>query len=300
MPVPRNPIALAQLYARGRAAARYGAQRGIPGMQFDAFGRKLGLRGLLRACAVPGFSYLLVPVNSIRYFEFDYAFACLPKWPGRCLDVSSPALFSLFVAGQSPSTRILMANPDVADLNRSRRAAGKLNFGNIEAVGSKVDQLATGRERFDCIWSISVVEHICGEYEDREAIKFMYDLLNPGGRLILTIPVDRTCWDEYRDSDYYGTAGNCIGGRYFFQRWYDRAAIESRLVNSVGVAASHVQWFGETMPGKFDAHQRRWAELGYSCAVTDPVEIAHNFRYFRDWKDMPGQGVCGLTFEKAR
>ena len=39
-----NPLTYVRLYMRGRAAARYAARYGIPGMNFDHFGRRLGLR----------------------------------------------------------------------------------------------------------------------------------------------------------------------------------------------------------------------------------------------------------------
>ena len=224
-------------------------------MQFDCFGRNIGHRLLLHACLVPGLSYVLTPVNITRYFEFEYALASLPASPRRCLDVSSPALFSLFVARREPSTSILMANPDALDLNRTRKAAGSLKMSNIRFANCTADQLAECGEKFDCIWLISVVEHICGDYQDREAVRIMYDLLSPGGRLILTIPVDRTCWDEYRDCDYYGTVGKTTGGRYFFQRWYDGPPIHSRITQPIGVASSFVQWFGERIPGTFEDHQ---------------------------------------------
>ena len=54
---------------------------------------------------------------------------------------------------------------------------------------------------YDCIWSLSVVEHIAGQYDDRYAIQAMYKALEPGGRMILTVPVDRLFWDEYRVQD---------------------------------------------------------------------------------------------------
>jgi hypothetical protein len=126
----------------------------------------------------------------------------------------------------------------------------------------------------------------------------MYNALSEGGRLIITIPVDRTFWKEYRDHDNYGTQGQKIKGKYFFQNFYDKNAVWERLVAPIGREPAVVRWFGETVPGRFAEYHQRWMRYGHNCTVNDPREITDYYREFSSWEEMPGIGVCGLMFEK--
>jgi SAM-dependent methyltransferase len=272
-------------------------QRQGPGEAFARFGRMAAVQLLLKGCRT-GVGLMLTPVSSVRYFEFPFVLSCLPKTPDRCLDVSSPRLFSLYFAQSHPSTAIRMINPDKRDIATTEQFIRKLSLENVEVATSGVEELASQRAVYDCVWSISVVEHIAGVYDDRDAVRWMYGALCEGGSLILTLPVDRTFWEEFRDTDYYGTQPPMDGERIFFARWYDRDAIWERIVGAVGREPAIVQWFGEVTPGRFEAYCRRWMQKGYFVTVDDPREIADNYAVFSSWEAMPGRGVCGLMFEK--
>ncbi len=297
--MPLNLFWLPSLYRRGWRAYRYALARGAPGMDFNHFGRQLGRRLLARGVTA-GLSYLLTPVSSVRYFEFPFALACLPEQPGCCLDVSSPRLFSLYVAKRFPAAFIRMINPDARDISQTAGIVSRLRIGNLFTEWCGVEALATQDPSYDCIWSLSVVEHISGACDDREAVKLMHDALVDGGRLILTIPVDREFRDEYRDHDSYGLQRDRgRDGRYFFTHIYDKPAIWERLLSPIGREPSVVRWFGETTPGRFVRYEQRWMREEHGCTVDDPREIADHYREFATWEEMPGMGVCGLMIEKV-
>lgn len=289
-------IAYPYLLARAGLAALHLRRRGGPGSEFSDFGRSIGARLLLRGWRI-GAELLLRPVESVRYFEFPFTRGCCPDNPRRCLDVGSPRLFSLYSARRWPKATIRMINPDSQDVATTARIARELRITNLQFGVCGVEALATDRAQHDCIWSISVVEHIAGRYEDREAVRWMYDALAEGGRLILTVPVDRSFWEEYRDVDYYGTQF-AVDRKHFFQRWYDRPAIWDRIVASIGQEPDVVAWFGERSRGHFDAYIRRWLQRGFFETVDDPRDVTDHYTTFPSWEAMPGQGVCGLMFEK--
>lgn len=284
-------------YRRARAALRYGVQRQLLGLEFARFGRHLGWRLIARGRR-SGAHYLLTPVNSVRYFEFDFAWACLRGEPGRCLDLSSPRLFSLYVASQRPRARITLLNPSPRDTAETQVTIRALSLNNVQVQTLAVDALASSVDEYDCIWSLSVVEHIAGTYEDRDAVRWMYAALKPGGRLILTVPVDRQYWVENRELDHYGTQPRTETGQYFFQRFYDLKAINERLVEPIGQDPVITRWFGEKSPGHFHAYVARWLREGDRATLDDPREIVDHFQAFETWDAMPGSGVCGLLFEK--
>ncbi len=296
---PLRGLRLLSLYPRSRCAVSYAARHHLTGLNFYRYGRQIG-RSLMLSDYLLGLQYWLHPVVAPRYFEFSFAQSCLPERPGRCLDVSSPFLFSFFVAHNYPECTIRIDNPDNSDTMRTEKMVTYLRIGNIETSGDDVAQLANQRKAFDCIWSLSVIEHIDGKYDDRAAMRLMYDALKPGGRLVLTFPVDRKYWVEYRDCDPYGTQPSDGKGRFFYQRFYDRAAIEERLIATIGQPPCRVSWQGERLIGQFDAWERQRRDRGISFLVDDPSFMTNQFRSYDNWEDMPGMGICGLMFEKTK
>src|SRR6266700_2488320 len=126
----RNPITLLKRYIKGRKAAAYARARGLCGMQFDAFGRRIARRLLTRLA--PGCTgYLVAPVANVRYWEFPFTLDCLPQKFSRCLDVASPRLFSLYVARQCPDAVVDVINPDPVDHALTRRIVTSLGLSNV-------------------------------------------------------------------------------------------------------------------------------------------------------------------------
>lgn len=283
-------------YARARC-------RGLPKNDFYRLGRFLGWK-LLSARRAIARQLLWSPVSITRYFEFDFAWRALTQdgfVPSSCLDVSSPFLFSIQVAHCWPEARVKMLNPDARDLQRTRQIRDLLHWDGIELVEAGSDFLdGESAGAYDAAWSISVVEHIAGEQgDDRDAVRRMWNVVRPGGRLIVTVPTDRQAWDEYRETDVYGLQPKSgANASYFFQRFYDEAAIHGRLIQTIGQKPARMEWFGEKMPGHFHAYIARWRREGAPATLNDPLDIAMNYQLYPSFSDMPGAGVCGLSFIK--
>lgn len=289
-------IRLLALYPRANAAERYAANHSYIGKVFDAYGRRLAWRLLARGQTV-GVEYLINPVSLTRYFEFDFALRWLPSF-SLALDVSSPRLFSFFVAERQPQYPIVMINPDRSDSLVSARMASVLRLNNLSVQVTDVAGLMKRPMSFDCVWSLSVIEHIAGTYDDCDAMRWLYALLKPGGRLIVTVPVDRIAWDEYRSVDYYSTQPSAGANSYFFQHFYDWDALQRRLITPTGQVPIKLEWFGEKTPGHFADYVRRWQRSGFACTVNDVREFIDNYRTYDSWEQMLGMGVCGLVIEK--
>lgn len=292
----RNPVTVVGLLVRSLNSLRYATRQGAPGAPFGWFGRDVGWRLLRRRCRA-GFSYLLTPVNIVRYFEFPFAASCLPERLERCADVGSPRLFTLYAAERYRPGEILVLNPDLADIELTASIATRLGLKEVETGHAGAHALEEQEPAYDCIWSLSVVEHIYGDYDDAAAVRYMYDALREGGRLILTVPVDREFRNEYRDRRYY-VGDHGTRGSYFFQRLYDERSIRDRLVAPLKQTPSIVRWFGEKQPGRYVSYEQCWLRNGHACTVDDPREIADHYQEYRSWEEMPGRGVCGLMIEK--
>jgi SAM-dependent methyltransferase len=192
-----------------------------------------------------------------------------------------------------------MINPDPVDARDTQVLASELNTSNLRVACRGADSLSSEGTRYDCIWSISVVEHISGKYDDSMAMRLLYGALAPGGVLAITVPVDKTFKEEFRDSDVYGLgAKRGEAGEFFFQRRYTEVAIQRRLLEPIGSPDCRMTFFGEIAPGLYDSYERQWRRDGLLRSVLDPMEIGRNYRCFGSWQDMPGMGVCGLRIVK--
>lgn len=298
--MPFLPYRFLKLYREASRSADYAQRANCIGMEFFKFGRDVGWRllascrrGLLRT----GANGAIWPVSITRYFEFPFVAAHLPKQPGDFLDISSPRLFSLYVAKHGLAKRLTMVNPDLADIIESGVIKDALNL-SIECINLDIAALAARPNSFDCIWSISVIEHVSGEYDDMEAIKWIYGALKPGGRLLLTVPVEPEFREDYRDSKIYDIDMKSTDGKYLFQRVYSAPAIHERLLAPIGNPKVSFTWFGEKVRGHYMAYEKRWISEGLDCIVNDPKEIADHWQSYARWEDMPGHGVCGIVIEK--
>ena len=292
-----SPVRLLLQAKRARAALRYGYENSIVGSDFARFGTSIGKQLLIKRVR-GGIGFLLAPVSITRYFEFQFVRESLLTSAIRCLDVSSPRLFSLFTAHQSGSARsIKMCNPDSDDIQRTQIIAEALNLQNMTFSTESVLDLGKQKDTFDCIWSISVVEHISGDYDDCTAAQLMFNALRPGGRLILTVPTDKRFWNEYRSEDYYGTQPR-EDNNYFFQRFYDFEAIKIRLLAPIGMEPTIIRWFGETENGHFHKYIERRLGSNDWVSIEDPYEIVDHYEEYLDFASMPGAGVCGLVIDK--
>lgn len=293
-----NIISLAALLVESRLAHRYAVRRAAPGLDFAEFGRKLGWK-LLGGLHLDGLSYLVTPVNSVRYFEFPFAWNRLPRRVENCLDLSSPRLFSLYAAARYPDAKVRMLNPDDNDITVTRKAVAALRLANVETTMAGIEAVSGSLERYDCIWSLSVIEHINGSIDDSQAVKILYDALLPGGWLIVTVPVGRSFRDERRRENTYGTQRADEAGSYFFQRVYDLDGIRSRLLDPIGAPEADLEWFGEATAGRFASYEQRWREQGLSATASDAREICDGYRRYDSWHEMPGDGVCGIAVQRS-
>ena len=298
IPFARRMVAVPRLLARSLIADRHARRAGAPGLAFATFGRILGLKALLRL-ERGALDLLLTPVNIVRYWEFPFVLRHLAKEPGRCLDISSPRLFSFYVVSHRPSAVVRMLNPDLRDADLTRRLSKPLGRQALVIESLPVSAIEDEHERYDSIWSISVIEHIPRD-GDTEAIRLMYEALAPGGTLVVTVPVDRRPWDEFRQDDAYALGVEAGPQGSFFQRWYDESAITKRLLLPLGDAGIRLEWFGERVAGRFAEYEKDWIERGRERIVDDPREIADWYATYDAWSDMPGQGVCGIVARKPK
>ncbi len=188
---------------------------------------RIGFRWLFGSCAHGfhgargGLNRLLVPLDPWRFYEMgrlaDESFA------GRCLDVSSPKLLPSLLAheGKGTWTAVDLFAPEIECWQRLDPSL------HLEVQDARA--LTFPDASFDHVLCVSVIEHIAGD-GDTKALSEIWRVLRPGGRLDLTTNValqPREIWTERR---IWGAAQEERDGRVFFERHYDPALLEARLL----------------------------------------------------------------------
>lgn len=97
---------------------------------------------------------------------------------------------------------------------------------------------------FDVITAISVLEHV-DHGGDTLMLKKGYSLLKPGGRMIITLP-----FNENYPRDFYLSMGaysqtRSDTGRFFYQRHYDKHALQDRILCRTQFQLEMQLFFGE-------------------------------------------------------
>lgn len=271
-----------------------------PGLRFRIDSALLGLRLLYdRKAPIPNaeiYRLLFWPLDSVRYFEFDFIWHVLSALPVRSyLDVSSPRLFPIILMMKKRGLLAELINPDGLDLTSTANLVKALGLDNrCHLHGCLISDAPFEPGSFDVITSISVVEHIP---EDAQAIQEMWKLLKPGGRLLLTVPCAAETSEEYINQNIYGLLEPDEQGFIFNQRYYDARMLEERVYSITGQPRRYAV-YGERTPGTFrrssdqkmaDSNYPRWRE---------PYMMGREFCYFNSVADLPGEGVIGLEFQK--
>jgi SAM-dependent methyltransferase len=189
-----------------------------------------------------------------------------------------------------------LLNPDREDLTFTADWVAALHLeSRCNLHNCLLDQASLDHDSFEVVTSISVVEHIP---EEAEVIREMWNLLRPGGRLVLTLPCAAHPSEQYIDRDEYGLLKSNASGYFFFQRLYDQRLLESRIFSIVGEPRRSVV-YGEKSPGTLQRNlYLKRADPQYPF-WQEPYVMGKEFRYYRNLRDLPGEGVVGLEFQKS-
>lgn len=272
----------------------------VPGLRFHIGCTRIGLQLLYSRKAPISYSniYRLIfwPMDSVRYFEFDFMWRTLSTRSFRSyLDVSSPRLFPILVASKKRDLIATLINPDLGDLTYTLKLVKSAGLASrCRLYDCLISSAPFNCASFDIITSISVVEHIP---EDTHAVQKMWDLLKPGGRLLLTVPCAAHASEEYLDRNEYGLLDPNEDGFFFFQRYYDQQLLEERIFRITGQPCRYAV-YGEMSPGLYRKNmESRISDPNYP-AWREPYMMGKEYGYFKDVNDLPGIGVVGMEFLK--
>lgn len=276
------------------------ALMGAPGLAVRMRCSWLGLNLLLsptgRYPRAKALWLLLNPMDSTRYFEFDFVKQATTGLPlQRYLDVSSPRMVPILLALSRPNLKPDLLNPDVADLAETRELLAALDLDRrVMCSPDLISAADFAPDTFDLITCISVLEHIP---EDSAAVSKMWSLLKPGGKLILTVPCLVSRAEQYIDLDTYKLLTADHEGYVFWQRFYDVELLEERVFSLTGKPAE-CRIYGEKIQGTFFFNAQRKRRNFFYPFWLEPIIMAKDYRDYESVEQLPGDGVIAMTFVK--
>lgn len=270
-----------------------------PGLGFRRKCAELGFRLVFHRHAslryVTLFDMIFMPMDSTRYFEFEFAWRVLSDvFCQNYLDVSSPRLFPLIFSLHRLPVSVHLVNPNKKDLTETATLANAMRL-NCVLHDCLITDAPFASRSFDVITCLSVLEHIP---DDESAIKTMWDLLKPGGKLVLTVPCMARAAEQYIDQNEYGILQPDDNGFVFWQRFYDAQRLHEKIFTTCGKpVVSEV--YGEKQAGSFfkNAEAKRANPDRYAF-WREPYMMAREYILFDSVGDLPGEGVIAMEFVK--
>jgi predicted SAM-dependent methyltransferase len=276
---------------------------GVPGIGLHIRSWALALKLLInrRISRSEAVRLACCPFDSVRYFEFDVFWKWLPSCEcgDRYLDISSPRLFLLLLLSSRPELNACLVNPDEKDLTATQALMQAFDLAeNCRTFNCLIADANFSPESFDTITSISVIEHI-PQPDDISAVKKIWQLLRPGGRLFVSVPCAAEAFEEYMNFNEYGILKTGEDGYVFAQRFYDEELLQSCFFQIFGQPA-RMRIYGERCRGAYmanRAHKNR--DIMYPF-WRESFMMGREYRYFEHVRDLPGVGVIAMQFIKPK
>ena len=289
----------------GPAYLTIAAMKNYPGVSFHSSIARLFIGYLLKSLSMAPLSSsqiyhsIFSPLDSVRYFEFDYFWHRIVKLPhiGRYLDISSPRLFTARVLNHYKSVKAHIVNPDRSDLNTTAQIFRFLKLSpRCTFLNLRVDELSFSPASFDTIVSISVIEHIPG-FADRDAIASLWNLLKKEGTLFLSVPCSQEAFEEHINFNEYGILQSSQDRFVFGQRFYDEALLQERIFTITGEPESYRIW-AEKDKGTLRRNRYQKFDSPAYPFWKEPLFMGKYCQDYGDLAALPGWGVIAMEFKK--
>jgi SAM-dependent methyltransferase len=230
-----------------------------------AFGLLAGVMNLRSNGATLGWKKtigkIVQPINTYTRFPEYQLFhqSIRPEILGReaasvsVLDIGSPKLFGFYLAWRyHVDVRLTDINPK--DIEEYTRMWSALRH---SAAGQAVVEAQDGRaltypdHTFDVVYSMSAIEHVEGGDGDGTALREAWRTLKPGGIMVVSVPYGKNYLVQSIIGFSYTATQVAHHETYFFQRIYDRQAIENRLLTPLVPAPASIDVLSAYRVGLF-------------------------------------------------
>ena len=178
---------------------------------------------------------VVCPMDPSRYYELATIVKNLKLKPKQIvLDISSPKLITYYLSNKYPNT-IFYAT----DIYKHELDIWKNSFGipsNIVFEVQDATNLTYTKNKFDYVYSVSVIEHIDkkGKMADKIAVNQVKRVLKKSGSFLFTTMISNHYSEVFSEGNMY-SQNKKKRLRHFFYRVYDYKSLVGRLIKNKGI-----------------------------------------------------------------
>lgn len=197
------------------------------------FSLRLGFSALLRGkINKESIKRIIYPLDIARYYELPVVLKHLKlKDNNLILDISSPKLLAFYIASNYPKVKVF-----ALDKFKEEIKIWKNTFtipSNLYLLIGDARNLKFEKNKFDEIYSVSVIEHLGNGKDDGDKVMMeeAARVLTKGGKLLLTTIISSKAQTLYKKYNIYSGKHKRIKNT-FFCRIYDKNLLTERLFSN--------------------------------------------------------------------
>lgn len=200
------------------------------------------------------------PIDYMRYAEFGAALARLKLKPGSLvLDAGGPQWLTFALAAKHPQVQFQYVNFADYELQPFEKIRVLLKLDNLVISKEDLRQLSFPDNRFDEIFSISVLEHIFPEEGgDIVALRELKRVLKQGGSLVITTPCKEKPNVVYVQGGVY-ERNSPTSEKQFYAREYSAPSLKA-LIGNADFADTEIAYISES-PSLTSIDYLEWGPL---------------------------------------
>ena len=270
---------------------------GTPGLRFRGECAAIGVRILVKKQDFTrAYKLIVKPMDSFRYFEFDFMWRAVKDMKiNSYLDISSPRLLPLMLINKNSKLKADLINPDKKDMPITKSLAEFLGITKrCRFHPDLIEEVALEPCSFDLVTSISVIEHIP---DDIKAIRTMWSLLRPGGRLLISVPCAAIAKEEYINRNDYKLIDQDENGFVFWQRYYSEELLRQHIFEITGDPHRFLI-YAEKEADNYEKNVLMKRTNPLYPYWQEPFMMGVQYEYKAKLSELPGMGVIAMEFVK--
>jgi hypothetical protein len=125
----------------------------------------------------------------------------------------------------------------------------------------------------------------------------MWDLVRPGGVLLISVPCAAKASEEYINLNEYELIDTDENGFVFWQRYYDEELIRQRIFSITGQPHRY-QIYGERQANSYHNNATRKRTDPFYPYWREPFMMGLQYEFKDQFSELPGIGVIAMEFVK--
>jgi hypothetical protein len=262
----------------------------LPGLELQRYRLRLAF-SLIRTPEAARHQFSMLPAT--LYLDGDFALKSLRAQPrvGSYLDVSSPWIFPFYLLTAFKTDRALLLNANGATRNFFNNLGNRAERNGTELHTKELGHLSGLSESFD---TITCLARLSPREKESELLRKMWQALNPGGTLILSLActgtessADRAIDGPLDSRSLHPSASN-----------YDSELLKSRVLDVLGEPRSYAIYGEDSIAGRTDLASTIYTPRD-SSSWRDSVAVGRYWRRCSSISQVGGRGILAMKFTKS-